>query len=368
MTEITIEKIEDLTEVNAFLERYTRDILPIEQTPPWSVFEENEPGREALGFYGAYQGGNKADGKGGTGKKLLAMFHVVFYESRGRSFIWLKNGPLWNVDNVTLQQEQALCNSLAAYDFGVTAKGKKISPDFIRAQMRHEVKGRKEPYDSSTYDATITVATCPDQYSVEDIFASFTSNARRSVRKAGKFDVTVERVTENKSSYFENNLYSILEETTSRSGFRSHHAKTYVRMLKALKDHARLYVALVEKKPVAWAIVTTNVHTWTYYYGASNIVARETSAPYALHWQAIQDAHAAGAQHYDFMGIGSEKHPELLKLTTFKKYFNKEKRDVVETFDIPLRRAKYKAATTAISAKRASKNALGALKNIGQSK
>ena len=99
-------------------------------------------------------------------------------------------------------------------------------------------------------------------------------------------------------------FYDLLCQTTARDGFSGHPFSYYKNMLEVLgPDRAKLYLAEYKGKLLAGMIATYFGKTATYYFGASANEHRNTMAPYLLHWQAINDARAAGFEYYDFFGI-----------------------------------------------------------------
>lgn len=81
------------------------------------------------------------------------------------------------------------------------------------------------------------------------------------------------------------------------------------------RPSAKLYLAEHGGKVLAGMIATYFRDTATYYFGASSNENRHTMAPYLLHWQAIQDARAAGYHYYDFFGIAPENQRDPISKT-----------------------------------------------------
>jgi|WetSurMetagenome_2_1015567.scaffolds.fasta_scaffold61834_2 peptidoglycan pentaglycine glycine transferase (the first glycine) len=111
-------------------------------------------------------------------------------------------------------------------------------------------------------------------------------------------------------------FFALLRKTTARDGFSGHPLSYYRNMLETLgPKRTKLYLAEYEGKLLAGMISTYFGQTATYYFGASSDEHRNTMAPYLLHWQAINDARAAGYHYYDFFGIAPENqtnHPDSI--------------------------------------------------------
>ena len=105
-------------------------------------------------------------------------------------------------------------------------------------------------------------------------------------------------------------------ETAHRSKIKVFDNDYYEKLLDFFKDpegsiHAKLYIAQHEDQALAASLMLYyHKKTAIYLFGGSTAAKRQVMAPYALHWQAIQDAKAQGFTHYDFYGVETdERHP-----------------------------------------------------------
>lgn len=96
-------------------------------------------------------------------------------------------------------------------------------------------------------------------------------------------------------------FWSLLEETTSRDGFRSHKETYYKKMLKL--DMVRQFTATVEGEPAASILCISHGDTFIYLHGASSQTHKSFMAPQLLQWHALKEAQKEGRHHYDFWGI-----------------------------------------------------------------
>jgi lipid II:glycine glycyltransferase (peptidoglycan interpeptide bridge formation enzyme) len=71
----------------------------------------------------------------------------------------------------------------------------------------------------------------------------------------------------------------------------------------------RLYLASHESEDIAGIITLFRKDEAVYLYGASANHKRNLMAPYALQWQAMRDAKAAGCVFYDLYGIPPDEDP-----------------------------------------------------------
>ena len=306
-------------------------LIPLEQSPIWGGFDDSLPEREFLGSF-----------RYDEDERLIAIASATLYKQKGRNWIWIKHGPIYatepNTDTV-----KKMCSTLKAQFSSVNG----TSPLFIRLSSPSKVSPLVLPFEHTMYDETVVIDLTKSE---DEIMSEMSQGGRQGVRRATKAGVEVKEVTD--TSNFAEQLYPILSETASRSKFGVHPASLYESMLSNLGSNTRLYAAYVKNKPVAWAITTEYNSQALYYYGASNLEARDTYAPYLLHWEIIKAMKDRGNKTYDFMGIAGKNYPSLANVTTFKLKFSKDIVKVRQAYDLPLNPLKYKALSLAIKIKR----------------
>jgi lipid II:glycine glycyltransferase (peptidoglycan interpeptide bridge formation enzyme) len=108
-------------------------------------------------------------------------------------------------------------------------------------------------------------------------------------------------------------FYALFKETALRDGIAIHGIAYYKRLFELASAEnsvdVRLYLAEADAKPLAGIITLFRGKTASYLYGASSNVNRNLMATYALQWQAIHDAKAAGCLCYDLFGIPPDASP-----------------------------------------------------------
>jgi len=322
------------TEFKKYQEALLPVVVPLEQSPAWGNFNNTVAGREFLGSF-SY---TNASGK------LVALASAILYSDRGRSWIWIKHGPLFahepNTDTI-----KNMCSTLKEQFQTIQS----IQPLFIRLSMSQGIDKLRPPFEHTMYDETVIV----DLENTEDeILAGMSQSGRAGIRKSAKLGVTVREITQDRSAFFAENCYPILRETGARDGFGIHPQTLYTSMLKELKNEARLYVATDKGKVEAWAITTEYNSQSMYYYGGSSAHARNTFAAYALHWEVIKEMRRRGNKTYDFMGIAGKNFEGLKNVTQFKIKFSKNIIKIPFTYDLPLQTLKYNLLSFILRAKR----------------
>lgn len=307
--------------------------IPIEQTPQWGAFDDSLPERTFLGSF-----------RYDDGDRLVALASATHYKQKGRNWIWIKHGPLFAVEPNT-ETIKKMCSTFKEQFASVGG----IKPLFIRLSSPHKVSSLVIPFEHTMYDETVIVDLTKTE---DEIMAEMSQGGRQGLRKAVKANVEVKEIDPSHYGSFTKELYPILADTASRSNFGVHQSHIYESMLKTLQPYVRLYVAYVDGTPEAWAITTEYSKNGLYYYGASSLRARDTHAPYMLHWEIIKTMKNRGNKTYDFMGIAGKNYASLANVTTFKLKFSKNIVKVRQAYDLPLQKSKYTLLSLAIKTKR----------------
>lgn len=141
-------------------------------------------------------------------------------------------------------------------------------------------------------------------------------------------------------------------ETATRDAFASQPA-AYIRSTVAFLAERRMAmvrIAELEGVPLAANIEIAYGDTVTYLYGASSNERRNVMAPFALHWEAIRAAKAAGHRFYDFYGVNPESasSPAYKSswegISRFKFGWGGARVEYVGTYELPRRPALYRLA------------------------
>jgi lipid II:glycine glycyltransferase (peptidoglycan interpeptide bridge formation enzyme) len=145
----------------------------------------------------------------------------------------------------------------------------------------------------------------------EDIQGQMNPKWRYNTRLAARKGVLVDRVDEEGLPAF----YALFRETGKRDGIAIHSLDYYRTLFSCCRDYpgggqeVRLYLASHEGEPVAAIVTLFRGDEAVYLYGASSDRKRNLMASYALQWQAMRDAKAAGCLCYDLFGIPPNEDP-----------------------------------------------------------
>jgi hypothetical protein len=308
-------------------------VIPLEQSSSWGAFDSTLPGRKFLGSFRYDEDG-----------LFVALASATLYQQRGRDWIWIKHGPVF-ASVPTTETIKKMCATLIKQFREIDG----IRPTFVRLSSPTFSSPLKKPFEHTMYDQTVELDLTQDE---DTIWFGMSQTARQEIKKAEKKGVAIGAVAAHEAAeVFEKTYYPLLRETSSRSNFGIHPASVYASMLKHL-PHANMYVASLNKKPVAWAIITTYRGRGLYYYGASGETARTTGAAYLLQWHIIKHLKRQNVTTYDLMGIAGRFFPALKSVTNFKMKFSKNVVDVPMAYDLPIQPLKYALLKTALKTKR----------------
>lgn len=129
------------------------------------------------------------------------------------------------------------------------------------------------------------------------------------------------------------------QETAARNRFRPHSDTYYKKQFKTLgqADLMNLFIAYLDKTPLAAILVAFFGQRATYFHGASSQQHRDVMASYAPHWAAIHTAKEKNCSVYDLGGINdSGNSPAWSGITRFKEGFGGQVVRFVGTLELPL--------------------------------
>ena len=165
----------------------------------------------------------------------------------------------------------------------------------------------------------------------DSLMQSFHSKTRYNIRLAERRGVQVRIAGKEAIPHFG----KLMLETGLRDGFVTRQPEYFAQMLDNLGEHARLYMAYCEDKPIAGTLAIYYGDKVWYLYGASSNKDRNLMPNYLLQWHMMQWALEKKCRIYDFRGVSgdlSEDNP-LYGLYKFKKGFNGEFTEFIGEMD-----------------------------------
>lgn len=183
--------------------------------------------------------------------------------------------------------------------------------------------------------------------SEEEVFAALTQKTRYNCRVAMKHGVEVKVV----GTELLDEFVRIMRTTGERDGFNVRPKAYFERMLSALGQNVRLYMAFYGGKPVSGAITTNYGGKTCYVYGASDNLHRNVMPNYLIQWEMIKWAIETGCTVYDFQGVSGNLNPDapMYGLYRFKKGFNGTLEELAGEFDYVYQPVKAKLTAQAIA-------------------
>lgn len=252
----------------------------------------------------------------------------------GKSYLYCPRGPIASQENFNEEIFEEILK--------IAKKEKSI---FFRLEPLTNYESRIKNQELKK-----TRAVQPQQTSIlnlakseEELLAKMHPKTRYNIKVASRYEVVVRKlsITEENFEIF----WKLLDETSKRDKFSAHPKNYYKKMFDVFgnseKEDARvaLLVASYKNKPLAAELVMFFGETATYLHGASSEEDREVMAPYAMHWEIIQEAKKMGYKYYDLWGIDEKKWPGV---TRFKRGFGGEEISYPGAFDLPVQKTWYK--------------------------
>lgn len=182
----------------------------------------------------------------------------------------------------------------------------KLKQDFPKAILL-----RFEPKDELNISGQPTIRTQPAVTLITDLnlkpdqlLAQMHQKTRYNIRLSDKHGVKVQVVDVSDQGLVKECI-NLFEQTSQRQGFKDFNSQYYHSLLDQLTDAGmvKLYRASWQNQTLAVAIMIDFAKTRTYLFGGSSDLHRNVMAPYALHWQAMQDARQNGLTKYDWWGL-----------------------------------------------------------------
>ncbi len=148
--------------------------------------------------------------------------------------------------------------------------------------------------------------------SVDELLTSMHQKTRYNIKVAQKHGIVVqaEPVITPRHGLHLTEAVDLLVTTATRQNYRSHGRAYYEKLIDffsiTLNSTSNctisVYKALLGTELLAVALMVDFGTTRTYLFGGSADSHRNAMAPYAMHWQAMQDAKSQGQAYYDLWG------------------------------------------------------------------
>ncbi len=232
---------------------------------------------------------------------------------------------------------------------------------FLRCDLPWKVGGPadrdtalKAPFRRAFVDVQVPDTVVVDLLAGEDeILSRMKPKTRYNIGLSGRKGVVVRQGGVSDLDLW----YEMALETAVRDRITMHAKSYFETLFKEAENRPEMRITLliaeVEGEAVAAIIVTIHGRRAIYHFGASRTEGRNFMPTYALQWEAIKCAKAAGCTAYDLLGIppsDDPKHP-LHGLYRVKTGFSGEVVHRAGCWDLPLKRGVYRAFRSAEAAR-----------------
>lgn len=179
----------------------------------------------------------------------------------------------------------------------------------------------------------------------EELRRAMQSGHRNLINTAEKRGISIERIDDLSPM---DDFLRLLADTARFNHITNLPDSYYRHLAETLIDHQAgcFYVSRVERTPASISLVYDWGGTRTYAYAANDqALNRQYKVAVAALWRMIVDAKSSGMQHFDFWGVAPEDQPDhkWAGITKFKMGFGGERVSTIGTWDMPIKRYKYRA-------------------------
>jgi len=256
--------------------------------------------------------------------------------SKGIRYLFLPYGPTIQSNAKQCLQDILQTAQSAGFDFVRLEPIGKITAADMYSHSAKKI-GEVDPEHTQLIDLT---------KSIDELRAEMRSGHRNPINTAQKREVRVY------SSHDQSELKDFLRfmaDTATRAGIQNYGDEYYEKLVEHLMPtgFATFYVATAENKKASISIVYdwngTRSYAWA---GNDQVVNRKSQASVVNVWQMIVDAKSAGMKTFDLWGVAPEDAPTSHKwagISSFKRGFGGKTVTTLGTWDIPLKKGKYRA-------------------------
>lgn len=272
----------------------------------------------------------------------------------GTSFLYSPRGPVCDLhDKAVLADLKHGIDELAkrykAHMFKMDPDTLMTDTEFMKLALGMGFEHFAGPEGFETIQARFNYRLYIEGRTQEEVLASLTQKTRYNIRVAQKRGVEVRVVGEE----YLDDFVRIMQTTGERDGFNVRPKSYFKRMLDALGENVRMYMAFYEDKPISGAITTNYAGKTCYVYGASDNIYRNVMPNYLVQWEMICWAIETGCSVYDFQGVSGilDESNHMYGLYRFKKGFNGQLDELIGEFNYIYNPAACKLTDLAIESK-----------------
>lgn len=270
--------------------------------------------------------------------ELLGVWQGIVKNARRGRYLEVPGGPLLDWTNEELVQRATAMIRLAAQEEGcVFARIRPQVEASTQSAAQFKVWGyRKAPMHLHAEHTNIL-----DLRQAEvDMLTAMRRQTRYEVRRADKQGLMVSRSS---GEVAIDEFIAVQADTARRQGFVPSSSVFLRQLAVVFGDNLHLYRAFKDGQLLNLALVIYSGAEADYYEAASTPESRAYAGAYALQWQAIRDAKAAGLARYNFWGIAysNDPHHRYAGVTTFKRGFGGVDVTYIAAQDLVLRPLAY---------------------------
>lgn len=271
-------------------------------------------------------------------KQILGAALLVLKRAKRGAYLEIPGGPLLNWRN-TEQTSTMLraIKELAKTENCVFVRMRPNIPDSPDQRRAMKEYGLHESPMHLHAEHTVMLDLTKSE---DTLMAEMRRQTRYEVRRAQKLGITVSS-TDDKQAF--EAFYHLQEQTAARQGFIQSPRSFIMAQQAAFNGKAKIYSASLDGKTLAQGLIILQKPEAVYNEAASTPDGRKLPGAYALQWQVIRDAKAAGMTRYNLFGIAppNSPHHRYAGVTTFKTGFGGEKITYLPAQDLVVKPMRY---------------------------
>ena len=160
-----------------------------------------------------------------------------------------------------------------------------------------------------------------------ELLADMAKKTRQYIRKSAAEQIKIKNVKTHEDL---EKCLEIYHETNRRAKFNIHSDQYYYDAFNVLEDHAQVFAAYADGRPIAFLWLAVSADTAYELYGGMDQLGQDLRVNYALKWHVILKCKEWGLSRYDFGGLIDGG------VSTFKLGWASDKTQLTGTFDKPL--------------------------------
>ncbi len=263
---------------------------------------------------------------------------VILKKAKRGHYLEIPGGPIGDWSSDAMESFLAEIADIARAHGCVFVRMRPNIPDTLENRIRAKELGLVQSPMHLHAEHTVMLDLTKTE---DELMADMRRQTRYEVRRAAKLGIEVSH-SNTKKAFDE--FFELQQETAKRQGFIPPSLDFLQAQRQAFGKNAQIYTASLDGEVLARGLIMLQGPEAVYNEAASTEAGRKLPGAYALQWQVIQDAKAAGLKRYNLFGIAppNSPHHRYAGVTTFKTGFGGEQITYLPAQDMVIKPIHYK--------------------------